>query len=281
MDTKIGVVDLPRGKKWDPLPIDKSILKIDDKKPSPVPQRNVAEGDVIALPPGPSSEQKSLPTNKDYFRKMLEQMYPWDDEEEPLDIERNIENVTVVEIIDYEKFLKKTSANLQETGKTGCEQNTPVKLSVQPKDENYNFKSIKMFEKQTDAFGPQLWHFYQVLMASKSQDVVNLERLETLGDSFLKFATTLFLFLRYPNYNEGRLTNMKGKIIGNRNLFYIGQNKNIGGLMKLNEFSPSSEWLPPGFSVPQILHDYVNNNEIQAGDIFDFTFDREERKTGN
>lgn len=54
------------------------------------------------------------------------------------------------------------------------------------------------------------------------------ERMETYGDSFLKFACSLVLFDAFELENEGVLTEIKMKMVGNRNLFYIGKNLNIG-----------------------------------------------------
>lgn len=54
------------------------------------------------------------------------------------------------------------------------------------------------------------------------------ERMETYGDSFLKFACSLVLFNAFEYENEGVLTELKMKLVGNRNLFYVGKNLNIG-----------------------------------------------------
>lgn len=64
--------------------------------------------------------------------------------------------------------------------------------------------------------GPELKDVLAALTVIKSGDTFNLERAETLGDSFLKFAATLYLFHKFPQCNEGQLTNIKGRLIGNR-----------------------------------------------------------------
>jgi len=55
--------------------------------------------------------------------------------------------------------------------------------------------------------------------------------METYGDSFLKFACSLVLFDAFELENEGVLTEMKMKMIGNRNLFYVGNHLNIGSYL--------------------------------------------------
>lgn len=59
----------------------------------------------------------------------------------------------------------------------------------------------------------------------------NYERMETYGDSFLKFAVSLVLFDAFPSDNEGVLTELKMKLVGNRNLLYAGRNLNLGSYL--------------------------------------------------
>jgi len=59
----------------------------------------------------------------------------------------------------------------------------------------------------------------------------NYERMETYGDSFLKFAVSLVLFDAFPSDNEGVLTELKMKLVGNRNLLYTGKNLNLGSYL--------------------------------------------------
>lgn len=59
------------------------------------------------------------------------------------------------------------------------------------------------------------------------------ERLETYGDSFLKFAVSLVLFDAFESENEGALTQIKMKLVGNRNLLYVGNNLKIGSYLSV------------------------------------------------
>lgn len=64
-----------------------------------------------------------------------------------------------------------------------------------------------------------------------ANDMFNYERMETYGDSFLKFAVSVVLFDVFESENEGFLTDFKMKIVGNRNLFYVGQNVQLGSYL--------------------------------------------------
>lgn len=94
------------------------------------------------------------------------------------------------------------------------------------------------------------------------QDAFHLERLETLGDSYLKFITSLFLYTMFPKYAEGSLTMLKGKIIGNRNLYYCGAAKNIPGRMKVDDFIPLSNFIVPAYTVFRKLQELLLDAKV-------------------
>lgn len=63
----------------------------------------------------------------------------------------------------------------------------------------------------TQNLGPNPGLILQALTLSNASDGFNLERLEMLGDSFLKHAITTYLFCTYPDAHEGRLSYMRSK----------------------------------------------------------------------
>lgn len=75
---------------------------------------------------------------------------------------------------------------------------------------------LSILTKKTSVLGPELRDIVKALTTINSHDSFNLERVETLGDSFLKFASSLYLFHKFQNLNEGQLTNIKSQLIGNR-----------------------------------------------------------------
>ena len=66
---------------------------------------------------------------------------------------------------------------------------------------------------------------------SNSNDAINLERLETIGDSFLKYAITTFLYCQHPNIHEGKLSHLRSKQVSNLNLYMLGQARGLGEAM--------------------------------------------------
>lgn len=59
--------------------------------------------------------------------------------------------------------------------------------------------------------GPNPSLLLQALTMSNANDGINLERLETIGDSFLKYAITVYLYCTYENIHEGKLSHLRSK----------------------------------------------------------------------
>lgn len=62
-----------------------------------------------------------------------------------------------------------------------------------------------------DHLGPSPSILLQALTMSNANDGLNLERLETIGDSFLKYAITTYLYCTYDNVHEGKLSHLRSK----------------------------------------------------------------------
>ncbi len=66
------------------------------------------------------------------------------------------------------------------------------------------------------------------------QEVPSNERLEFLGDSILSFVVSSFLFEKYPNFDEGTLTNIRSLLVNTTSLSKLAYELNIGKLLKLS-----------------------------------------------
>ncbi|KAM8920949.1 endoribonuclease Dicer isoform 1-T1 [Pelodytes ibericus] len=99
--------------------------------------------------------------------------------------------------------------------------------------------------------GPNPGLILQALTLSNASDGFNLERLEMLGDSFLKHAITTYLFCTYPDAHEGRLSYMRSKKVSNCNLYRLGKKKGSPSCMVVSIFDPPVNWLPPAYIVNQ------------------------------
>lgn len=80
-------------------------------------------------------------------------------------------------------------------------------------------------------------------------EAVNLERLEVLGDAFLKFCSTLLLYgVSPPTKDEGRFTYERGAYICNYNLHRIAAHFGLFRYIAANDFKREIMYLPPNFA---------------------------------
>ncbi|KAH9519444.1 Endoribonuclease Dicer [Bulinus truncatus] len=97
--------------------------------------------------------------------------------------------------------------------------------------------------------GPSPCLIMQALTMSNANDFFSLERLETIGDSFLKYAITVYLYCSYPGIHEGKLSYLRSKQVSNYNLYRLGRRKGLAECMVSTKFEPYENWLPPGYII--------------------------------
>ena len=104
------------------------------------------------------------------------------------------------------------------------------------------------------ACGPSVTLTLRALTSGGAGDVFSLERLETYGDAFVKYAISSSLFFRHPYENEGKLSFIRGLAVSNRQLFYLARRRGLPSYIFTQTFLPLVNWIPPGF--------YVNKNSL-------------------
>jgi len=67
------------------------------------------------------------------------------------------------------------------------------------------------------------------------------ERLEFLGDSILSFAVSNYLYTKYPEFDEGTLTNLRSLMVNTKSLSDIARELNMGQLLKLSRGEEESK----------------------------------------
>ncbi|XP_074323275.1 endoribonuclease Dicer homolog 2-like [Apium graveolens] len=85
----------------------------------------------------------------------------------------------------------------------------------------------------------------EAITTKKCQEKFDLESLETLGDSFLKYAACQQVFKMHQDKHEGILSIKKNKIISNSNLCKLGCSRKLPGLIRNEPFDPKT-WIIPG-----------------------------------
>lgn len=67
------------------------------------------------------------------------------------------------------------------------------------------------------------------------------ERLEFLGDSILSFIVSNHLYLTFPNYDEGILTNLRSLIVNTKSLASVSREYEFGKYLKLSRGEEDSK----------------------------------------
>ncbi|KAH8375450.1 hypothetical protein KR200_007377, partial [Drosophila serrata] len=201
----------------------------------------------------------------------------WQQYMEPKDLSRNIMNIYPVELAYYYNFTKGHVSKIDdmelEDKKFWTE--TQFKMS---KRNVYGTRSVAKANNGLPALMPstsivvpgmesrlsvlqksvsddhitpaEQGQFLAALTSAGCSDVYDMERLELLGDSFLKLSATLYLTSKYPNWNEGTLTQVKSKLVSNRNLLYCLSETDIPTKINNSLLTPKYTWIPPSVSLP-------------------------------
>ncbi|XP_062209665.1 endoribonuclease Dicer homolog 1 [Phragmites australis] len=85
----------------------------------------------------------------------------------------------------------------------------------------------------------------EALTAASCQETFCYERAELLGDAYLKWVVSRFLFLKYPQKHEGQLTRMRQQMVSNMILYQYALNKSLQSYIQADRFAPS-RWAAPG-----------------------------------
>ncbi|XP_025991526.1 endoribonuclease dcr-1 [Solenopsis invicta] len=202
---------------------------------------------------------------------------PFSRDQEPRDLYRDMDNIQMIDIQYYNQFMF-LNCNEEESAMTNM--NKKVGCYIERSKVSVPILNILSSDEQFLSQGPNSADIMHALTTKLGSDMFNLERLETLGDSYLKFIVSLYLYDRFPMYNEGQLTALKGKIIGNRNLYYCGKKKNIPGRIKNDAFVPMSNFIPPAFTVLRPLQEILLNESIAPNVLYEFEIPELERYTG-
>lgn len=274
-EAKVGCAS---SRHWKALELDEHLLKYQPKAKDNVVQEyrdKYTEKTDQAL----NLQQNLLSLNKDFSVNMLESEFPWKEIDEPKDIERDL-SVTLMDIVLYNNFVHvplsyedstvKKDKNIQRSN-----------LQAITYDKSFEIKPIKLLDfTNKQPHKPELRDVFQALATAKANNIVNLERLETLGDSFLKLLSSTYIMMRFPDFDEGKATVLKSRLISNKNLFYLGRAKNIGGYLMNSDLFPNSQWLPPGYCVPEIIQNKIRNKTLSVRALFCFDVPIEEQISG-
>lgn len=193
----------------------------------------------------------------------------------PTDLNRNWLGVTEEDINYYCRFIQQNSSN-ENIKKFINHIETKFKSSSKKaiKDSEKREKISLLFLDSNNSCVQQK-DLIKVITTSNSGDVFDMERYETLGDAFLKFIVSLFLFKKHEKWHEGHLTALKGRLVSNRTLYYVGINYGLQRYLKTSKFNihsiNSNKYigLAPSTTLPENCLSLLRNNRELLINLFD------------
>ena len=94
------------------------------------------------------------------------------------------------------------------------------------------FKNKKLLEQ---AF------IHRSYLNETKENLFSNERMEFLGDSILSFAVSKYLYQKYPQFDEGILTNIRSLLVNTKSLAAIAKDIGLGSLLKLSKGEEESK----------------------------------------
>ncbi|KAI3825989.1 hypothetical protein L1987_00028 [Smallanthus sonchifolius] len=107
----------------------------------------------------------------------------------------------------------------------------------------------------------------EALTAASCQETFCYERAELLGDAYLKWVVSRYLFLKHPQKHEGQLTRMRQQMVSNMVLYQYALTKGLQSYIQADRFAPS-RWAAPGvlpvFDEDIKETDFLSDQDISA-----------------
>lgn len=82
---------------------------------------------------------------------------------------------------------------------------------------------------------------HRSFLNESKQAVESNERLEFLGDSILSFVVSSYLYETYPQYNEGKLTNLRALLVNTKSLAVVAKTLGFGDHLRLSKGEEESK----------------------------------------
>lgn len=94
------------------------------------------------------------------------------------------------------------------------------------------FKNKKLF---TQAFT------HRSFLNETKENIPSNERLEFLGDSILSFVVSRYLYTKFPDFDEGKLTNIRSLMVNTKSLAQIAKELDFGKELRLSKGEEDSK----------------------------------------
>jgi dsRNA-specific ribonuclease len=198
--------------------------------------------------------------------------FSWSQHKLPIEIDKNWPTVSEVDIEYYLFFINQQKKDYrlanQPVASTSSSHNRALAIMNTKTCSRINLLDVNRF-----LFSVQQKDLIKVLTTSYAADVFDMERFETLGDAFLKFIVSLYLYKKHDKFHEGQLTALKGRIVSNRNLFYVGDMFGFSQMINAHKFCERNQLqgFLPSTTLPDKFMEYFSKNKKNLTSILNLT----------
>ena len=119
----------------------------------------------------------------------------------------------------------------------------------------------------SDEDGPSPGLVLEACTLASTGEGFDMARMETIGDSFLKLAVSVYVFGQTSSgawSGEGHMSRMRAKQISNANLHVLGKERNVGSLISAYMFELKDNWQPPCAEMMDSLKGGINRRVQQC-----------------
>jgi dsRNA-specific ribonuclease len=210
-------------------------------------QNNDETDDLIELEERDSSWMKNLCLNSNgLHNKLISKLHHHQVDRSS----KYVEPVSVFQYQEVEEYLQALE-EVQDTVEDDLTTDHGTEANASNNDRTFCYDACTI--NNDDDLGPGPAILLQALTLSNASDGFDLERLETVGDSFLKQAITVYLYCTFPKVHEGKLSYLRSKQVSNYNLYCLGKKRGLHEIIVSGKFEPLESWLPLHYEVAENL----------------------------
>lgn len=220
---------------------------------------------------------------------------PWKVTQEPVDIHRDMESLNFFEIRIYDEFLFRGDSKSHITNRDililGSEEayfdheknECHIMEFACPSEEVEGCpKPLKLLTPYEEIPGPQQDDLLEVFTSSISNDGMNMDLIQVLGNAFLKLTISVYAFKHCLN-NSSRslisLQQLQRAFLSKSNLVNCSVKNHLSSRIKVLDFTPG-EWIPPSFTTPPMLKQVLKDQAISPSVLQQISLTEVEQLTG-
>lgn len=100
---------------------------------------------------------------------------------------------------------------------------------------------------------------------NRDKALLHNERLEFLGDAVLELATTHYLFNKYPDEDEGKMTAFRSALVQGRHLAEVAEELDLGSYLYLSKGEEKSGGREKKYILANVIEAYIGAIYIEHG----------------